>query len=70
MIHGWFSKLHYWIVTALDVVKRLVLLKAGSKLPHCTGLRLYKIALHWLWSCARYCSSLCIACGQVDCGFT
>ena len=58
MIHGWFSKLHYWIVTALDVIKWLVLLKAGSKLHpfHCTGLRLHK--LH------------CIACGQVGCGFT
>ena len=45
MIHGWFSKLHYWIVTALDVIKWLVLLKASSKLHpfHCTGLRLCKL---------------------------
>ena len=51
VIHGWFSKLHYWIVTALDVIKWLIV--EGSKLHpfHCTGLRLYK--LH------------CIGCGHV-----
>ena len=56
MIHGWFSKLHYWIVTALDVIKWLVLLKAGSKLLialvcvciNCTALRVVKsvVVLH------------------------
>ena len=40
-------------MTALDVIKWLVLLKAGSKLHpfHCTGLRLYKLQ--------------CIGCGHV-----
>ena len=50
VIHGWFSKLHYWIVTALDVIKWLVLLKAGSKLHpfHCTALPVVKsvVVLH------------------------